>query len=415
MFLYNGYKVKHVLNITDVGHLTSDADEGEDKMELGAKREGKTAWEIAEFYTNEFKRDIKLLNILEPDIWSKATGHIKEQIELVKCLDDKGFTYKTSDGIYFDTSKMPDYGKLARLDIEGLKGGSRIEIGEKRNKTDFALWKFSPEGSKRQMEWDSPWGKGFPGWHLECSAMAMKYLGKHFDIHCGGIDHIPVHHTNEIAQSESCTGEKFVNYWLHGEFLVMGEEKMAKSAGGFLTLQALTDKGYDPLDFRYLCLGTYYRKRLQFTWEILDGARNAYSRLKTRILEFKSLSPQDFSGDDKSDKFDEYESKFNESINNDLNIPEGLAVLWEVIRDENLSPPDKLALAYDFDNVFGLGLKEVEEKKADIPDEVLRLVEQRTIAKQNKDFKSADDIRKKIKEMGYELIDKKDKVEIKEI
>lgn len=423
MFLYNGYKVKHILNITDVGHLISDADEGEDKMELGSQREGKTAWEIAEFYTDEFKKDIKLLNILEPDVWCKATDHIKEQIALVKCLEEKGFTYKTSDGVYFDTLKFPDYGRLARLDIEGLKGGSRIDIGEKRNKTDFALWKFSPKDSKRQMEWDSPWGKGFPGWHIECSAMSMKYLGNHFDIHCGGIDHIPVHHTNEIAQSESCTGEKFVNYWLHGEFLVMGEdEKMAKSKENFLTLQVLIDKGYGPLDYRYLCLGTYYRKRLQFTLEILDGARNGYSRLKNRILEFKNDANSPFEkhvpagskrGGEVKGVVSEYEQKFNEAISNDLNIPEALAVLWEVIRDEKLSPGEKLGLAYDFDAVLGLGLKDVEEKKTDVPEEVLRLVEERTKAKQNKDFKAADEIRNKIKALGYVLVDRKDGVEVK--
>lgn len=413
MFLYNGYEVKQVMNITDVGHLVSDEDVGEDKMEVGAKREGKSVWDIANFYTDEFKKDFKRLNILKPNIWSKATDHIKEQIELVKCLEEKGFTYKTSDGIYFDTSKMSDYGKLARLDIEGLKGGSRIDIREKRNKTDFALWKFSPKDSKRQMEWDSPWGKGFPGWHIECSAMSMKYLGNHFDIHCGGIDHIPVHHTNEIAQSESCTGEKFVNYWLHGEFLVTGEnEKMAKSAEKtILRLQTLIDKSYDPLDFRYMCLGTHYRKRLQFSFEILDSARNAFERLKNRILEFRNDSSNFSNLSDPSD----YKNRFNGAVNDDLNIPESLAVLWEAIRDEKLNPAEKLGLVYDFDKVLGLRLKDVEEKKTEVPDEVMKLVEERNKARKKKDFKLADEIRKKIKEMGYELIDKKDAVEVKKL
>ena len=221
VLLYNGYEVYHVMNITDVGHLVSDDDEGEDKMEKGAQREGKTVWEIADYYTGVFKKDIKLLNIIPPDVYSKATDYIQEQIDMIKCLEEKGFAYVTSDGVYYDTSKFPTYPDLAKLDIKGLQEGKRIEFSEeKRNITDFALWKFSPKDSERQMEWDAPWGKGFPGWHIECSAMSKKFLGPHFDIHCGGIDHIPIHHTNEIAQSEACNGEKYVNYWLHGEFLI---------------------------------------------------------------------------------------------------------------------------------------------------------------------------------------------------
>jgi cysteinyl-tRNA synthetase len=410
MFLYNGYEVKQVMNITDVGHLTSDEDVGEDKMEVSAQREGRSVWDIANFYTEEFKKDFQRLNILNPDVYCKATDHIPEQIELVKCLEKKGFTYLTSDGVYFDTSKMRNYGELARLDVEGLKGGSRIELGEKRNKTDFALWKFSPRDSKRQMQWESPWGVGFPGWHIECSAMAMKYLGNHFDIHCGGTDHIPVHHTNEIAQSESCTGEKFVNYWFHGEFLVIGEEaKMSKSKENFIRLQTLIDWGYDPMDYRYLCLGTHYRKRLQFSREILDQAKNAFTRLKTRIVEFKSDKSDKSDTSDKSDKFD----KFRNAINDDLNIPEALAVLWEVIRDESLSPANRLATAYEFDKVLALGLKEVEETKTEVPEEIVKLVEERNEARKRKDFQAADEIRKRVKEMGYELIDKKDGIEIK--
>lgn len=423
MFLYSGYEVKQVMNITDVGHLTSDEDVGEDKMEVGAQREGKSVWDIASFYTEEFNKDFKRLNILDPDVWCKATDHIKEQIELVQCLEQKGFTYVTSDGVYFDTSKMQNYGKLARLDVEGLKGGSRIDIGEKRNKTDFALWKFSPKDSKRQMEWESPWGTGFPGWHIECSAMSMKYLGNHFDIHCGGIDHIPVHHTNEIAQAESCTGEKFVNYWFHGEFLVIGDEaKMSKSKENFIRLQTLIDWGYDPMDYRYLCLGTHYRKRLQFSREILDQAKNAYMRLKTRIIEFKKQHSPLAKGEQRgvvplnkwgSEAGVVYRERFLSAISSDLNIPEALAVIWEVIRDESLSPADRLAAAYDFDRVLGLGLEEVEETKTEIPEGIIQLVKERDEARKRKDFKQADEIRTRIKEMGYELIDKKDGVEVK--
>jgi cysteinyl-tRNA synthetase len=413
VLLYNGYEVKHVMNITDVGHLQSDADEGEDKMELGSAREGKTAWELSEYYTKEFQNDLKQLNIIPPDIWCKATDHIKEQIDLVKCLEQKGYTYITSDGVYFDTTRVPDYGKLAGLDIEGLKAGARIEMNEeKKNKTDFALWKFSPKGKKRQMEWDSPWGVGFPGWHIECSAMSMKYLGETFDIHCGGVDHVPVHHTNEIAQAESCTGHKFVNYWLHNEFLVFEAEKMSKSAGEFLRLKTLVDKGYDALDYRYFNLGAVYRKHLQFTWENLDAAKNAYQRLKNRIIEFKTTDSSDYT--DSSDLIADYKQRYLEAVNDDLNIPAGLAVLWDVVRNDLLSHKARLELLYDFDNVLGLGLKDVKKKSGDeIPEEVMSLVNQRTQAKKNKDFKLADELRNKVKEMGYVIVDKKDGVEVK--
>ncbi|HKZ34226.1 MAG TPA: cysteine--tRNA ligase, partial [Candidatus Nanoarchaeia archaeon] len=265
VFLYNNYKVKHIINVTDVGHLTSDADTGEDKIERAAKREGKTAREIADYYLRIFQEDFKKLNILEPNSWPKATEHIKEQIELIKKLEEKGFTYKTNDGIYFNTGKLKDYGKLARLKIRGLQAGKRISLGEKKNKTDFALWKFSPLGEKRQQEWDSPWGIGFPGWHIECSAMSMKYLGENFDIHTGGQDHIQIHHTNEIAQSEAATGKPFVRYWLHGAWLLFRGRKISKSLGGLYTISELEKLGFEPIDFRYLCLGTHYRKPLSFT------------------------------------------------------------------------------------------------------------------------------------------------------
>ncbi|HEY3251092.1 MAG TPA: cysteine--tRNA ligase [Ignavibacteria bacterium] len=425
VLIYNEYEVTHIMNITDVGHLVSDDDVGEDKMEVGSERTGKSVWEIADYYIKWFKDDAKLLNIIPPAHYTRATEYIKEQIDLIKCLEDKGYTYKTSDGVYFDTSKLSDYSKLAMIDIKGLEEGKRIEFSaEKKNKTDFALWKFSPKDKKRQMEWDSPWGKGFPGWHIECSAMSRKFLGDTIDIHCGGIDHIPIHHTNEIAQSESCTGKKFVNYWLHGAFLEEEEGKMSKSKGEFLRLKLLMDKGYLPMDYRYLCLGTHYRKRLLFSWDILDQAKNAYTRLKNRVAELI-----DYAGySDNKGPFHQklsiggdsallvYRERFLEAVNDDLNMPEGLSVLWDTLRESKLPAQTKLDLIYDFDKVLGLGLDSISKNTEDeVPDKVTELVARRTEAKKAKDFKLADKIRKQIKELGYEIIDKKDKVEVKAI
>src|SRR2546429_2982032 len=277
---WNGYRVKHVMNVTDVGHLTSDADTGEDKMEKGARRTVMNDTATAEIYTNAFRDDLTLLAIEAPTILSRATDHIPEQIAFIADIEKNGFTYRTSDGIYFDTSKQPDYGYLARLDKAGLEAGRRVDVGEKKHATDFALWKFSPPGAKRQMQWESPWGVGFPGWHIECSAMAQKYLGDYFDIHCGGEDHIPVHHTNEIAQTEARVGTRLANFWMHGYFLVLNDAKMAKSEGGFLRVQTLIDKGYDPLAYRYLCLTGHYRSQLNFTWEALDAAATGLDRMR---------------------------------------------------------------------------------------------------------------------------------------
>lgn len=418
VLLYNGYDVTHIMNITDVGHLVSDGDEGEDKMEKGSARTGKTVWEIAEYYTKFFLDDAKLLNILPPTKYTKATDYIKEQIDMVKRLDDKGYTYVTSDGVYFDTSKLKDYGKLAKLDIEGLEEGSRITFStEKKNKTDFALWKFSPKESdaKRQMEWDAPWGKGFPGWHVECSAMSQKFLGDTFDIHCGGIDHIPIHHTNEIAQSEACTGKPFVHYWLHGAFLEEDTGKMSKSKGEFLRVKTLVDKGYSPLDYRYLCLGTHYRKRLLFSWDILDQAKVSLGRLRENIKTIREDAKKNFDARDASMPEKE-KDKFTEAVNDDLNMPQALAVLWGVIRSDKLSGIEKMNLAIDFDRVLGLDLDKTQEaKKADVPEEVMNIVEKRTTAKKAKDFKLADELRGKIKKLGYDVVDKKDGVEVKSI
>lgn len=406
---YNGYEVKYVMNITDVGHLTSDHDEGEDKMEKSAKEKGTSVWEISKYYTEVFLKDVKLMNILAPDVYTKATDYITEQISMVKCLEEKGFTYITRDGVYYDTSKFPEYTNLARLDVEGMKEGARIEFSdEKKNITDFALWKFSPKNEKRQMEWESPWGKGFPGWHIECSAMSTAILGKHFDIHCGGIDHLPVHHTNEIAQSEACTGEKYVNYWLHGEFLNMGDEKMSKSTGKFVTLQTLIDEGYSPLDYRYFLLMAHYRKKLKFSSEALDSAKSGYRNLLSKLASLKKSENEAATDETVTEGF---KSKFLEAINDDLNMPVAMSVLWDIIKSNSISATDKLELAADFDNVFGLKLiesVEMPESKAEIPEEVSLLAARRLEAKKSKDFKLADEIRNEIKTLGYEVVDTKD-------
>ena len=343
---WNGYRVRHVMNVTDVGHLTSDADDGEDKMEKGARRTGKSAWEIAKIYTEDFLSDLKRLHIEDPTVLCRATDHIREQIDFIVDIEKNGFTYRTPDGIYFDTAKQPDYGYLARLDVKGLEAGKRVELGAKRHITDFALWKFSPEGEKRQMEWDSPWGKGFPGWHIECSAMAQKYLGDYFDIHCGGEDHISVHHTNEIAQTEARVGTRLANFWMHGYFLLLNDAKMAKSAGEFLRVQSLVDRGYDPLAYRYLCLTGHYRGQLNFTWNALDAAATALDRLRNGVYALRD-APQ--SAPDAA-----LVERFGNEINDDLNLPRALAVAWEALRGE-LPAGVKRATLVRFDTRAGSG------------------------------------------------------------
>lgn len=406
ILLFNKLKVNHVMNYTDVGHLTSDADEGEDKMEKAAAKEKKTAKEIASYYASVFEEDCKKLNILAPDKVPKATGHIKEQIEMIQSLEEKGFTYKTSDGIYFDSSKFKDYGILGRLNESGLKAGKRVDLGEKKSKTDFALWKFSPENEKRQQEWKSPFGIGFPGWHIECSAMSSKYLGKEFDIHTGGIDHVQVHHTNEIAQSECALGVKpWVRYWLHGEFLTFKGEKVSKSTGGLYTISDLEKLGFDAIDFRYLCLNTHYRKQLNFDLKVLEGAKNAHERLKNILLELKRRNNSN------NMSLDEYKKEFLGFVNDDLNMPEALSVLWNVLRDEKLGSKEKLELVYEFDKVLGLNLKSVEEEK--VPEEIQKLVAEREQARKDKDFKKADGIRKDLKNKGYLLEDSKEGILVK--
>ena len=391
---YNGYKVEHVQNITDVGHLTSDADTGEDKMEKGSRRTGLTAWEIAEKYTQAFKDDLQKLNILEPTIWCKATDHIGEQIALVQCIEEKSYTYRTSDGIYFDTSRLQDYGYLGRLDIEGLRAGSRVDLAEKRNPTDFALWKFSPTDQKRQMEWDSPWGVGFPGWHIECSAMAHKCLGSFFDIHCGGEDHIPIHHTNEIAQTQACYGTKLANFWMHGYFLQLDSMKMAKSAGVFLRLQSVIDRGYDPLTYRYFCLNAHYRSKLNFTWEGMDGAQTALNRLRATSCDWGLPGSVD----------ETYLERFIKRINEDLNMPRALALTWDLVKSD-LSPSTKKATLIEFDKVLGLRLADWEPVEETVPAEIVALVEQRQKARAEKRWQESDSLRDQISEAGYEIQD----------
>jgi len=399
---YDGYKVIHIMNYTDVGHLTSDADTGEDKMEKGAKREGKTAWEIADFYIKAFEKDTQALNILKPTATPRATDHIAEQIELIKKIEEKGFTYKTDDGIYFDTSKLKNYGKLAMLDEKGLKAGARVEMAEgKKSPTDFALWKFTPNGVRRQMEWPSPWGVGFPGWHIECSAMSQKYLGEQFDIHCGGVDHINVHHTNEIAQSEAAFGKIPAKFWLHNEFLLVDSGKMGKSEGNIFTLKTLIDKGFNPLAYRYLVLTAHYRSKLNFTWESLEAAQNALNNLYQIFGEYP----------DGGKISKEYKKEFEEAIDDDLDTPKAIALVWKLIKDEKISDADKKQTLLDSDKVFGLGLDKI--KKVEIPDEIKKLAEQREKLRQEKKWDEADEVRKKIEEMGFHIEDAKEGPEIK--
>jgi cysteinyl-tRNA synthetase len=391
---FNGYAVKHVMNITDVGHLTSDADTGEDKMEKGARRTGKTAWEIAEFYTAAFQADMQRLNIQEPHVWCRATDYIPEQIEMIRCIEARGFTYRTGDGIYFDTANLADYGHLARLDIAGLQAGARVEVGEKRNLTDFALWKFSAPGEQRQMEWASPWGVGFPGWHIECSAMSAKFLGSFFDIHCGGEDHIPVHHTNEIAQTQACHGTHLANFWLHGTFLQIDEAKMSKSTGEFLRLQTLIDQGIDPLAYRFFCLGAHYRAKLNFTWESLEGAATALGRLRTAVHSWGEPGARD----------EEFVERFAAQANDDLNMPRAVAVVWELVRSD-LPPATKKATLLQLDQVLGLRLGEWQPVEQSIPADILALAAQRQQARTEKRWLDADALRDQIKDAGYELED----------
>jgi len=399
---YNNFKVNHVMNITDVGHLAGDRDMGVDKVEKIAKTTGKTAWEIADFYTLAFKDDLTKLNIIFPDTLCKATDNIKEQIKMIEKLEKKGYTYKISDGIYFDTSKVADYTKLSHQKLEELKEGARVEANvEKKNPTDFALWKFSPKDEKRQMEWPSPWGIGFPGWHIECSAMSVKYLGEQFDIHCGAVDFISLHHTNELAQTETATGKiPWVNYWLHGAFLNMtGGRKMAKSAGDVVTLHTeFINKNINPLVYRFATLNVHYRKPMEWSDDITVSAKNGYENLLNKICNLGQKIGQ-------INK--ESKAKFLADINDDLNMPKALATVQEVLKSD-LSDADKLATILDFDKVLGLNLENAvknENIKIEIPKNIQALLNERKIARDNKDWKKADALRDQILSLGFEVKD----------
>lgn len=408
---YNGYQVERVMNITDVGHLTGDMDMGEDKLEIGAKREGKSAWEIAEFYTQAFKNDLAALNMEEPTRWCHATDNIAEQIDLIRTLETRGYTYRTSDGVYFNTSLVKDYNKLSHLPLQDLKEGARVEKNpEKKNPTDFALWKFSPTTAslKRQMEWESPWGLGFPGWHIECSAMSLKYLAGKLDIHCGGVDHINIHHTNEIAQSEAATGQKFFNYWLHGAFLnIPGGKKMAKSEDNFLTLEnAFLKKGIDPLAYRFAACQVHYRKPMEYSEEAIDSARSGLSSLYNQI---QNLGAYDAAKGvfiwTEGEVDTEFKNKFLEAINDDLNIPQALAVAQEMLKS-GLNNNDKLATILDFDRVLGLNLSPANlfndyVSVSNLPDDIKKNKKEYEEAKEIKDYSRSDQLRQVSAAAGY--------------
>ncbi len=401
---YDGYKIKGVMNITDVGHLMSDADDGEDKMAKASREQKKAPLEIAQFYTSVFFEDLSKLNIGRPEVIAKATEHIQDMISYVSQLVDKGYGYEIDDGIYFDISKFEGYGKLSRLNLEEQQAGARVEVNsQKRHPADFALWKKAEPG--HIMQWDSPWGRGYPGWHIECSAMSRKYLGMPFDVHTGGVDHIPVHHENEIAQNEALTGKQSVNYWVHGEFMLVDNGKMSKSLGNTYRISDLEDRGYRALDFRYFCLNTHYRKKLNFTFEGLDAAKSAYARLLSLLFKHKSSNV----ATDK-DLLESYEKDFEEAIDDDLNIPLALGVLWKMIK-ENKSK-DIYELALKFDKVLGLSLDtaacDEEEPREDIPAEIVELCERRKAAKANKDYAGADALRSEIAAQGYTVVDTKD-------
>ncbi|MBL4938622.1 cysteine--tRNA ligase [Clostridium sp. YIM B02515] len=407
---YIGFEVKHAMNITDVGHLESDSDSGEDKMALGASREKKTVWEIARFYEEAFLKDCELLNIKRPYVVCRATEHIEDMIKFIQLLEQKGFTYIANGNVYFSIEKFPDYTKLANLSIDELKAGSRVEVDpHKKNPMDFVLWFTNSKFSNQIMQWESPWGKGFPGWHIECSAMSMKYLGDRIDIHCGGVDHIPVHHTNEIAQSESAVGHKWVNYWMHGEFLVFDNGKMSKSNGGFLTVSKLIEKGFSPLDYRYFCLQSKYKKQLVFSFESLKEAQKSFSRLKSKIKGIlESKNAEDMLNED---NIKSYQAKFAEQISDDLNIANAFTILSEVIKDEALNNSEKVYLIEDFDRVFSLNLTEINNANENLSVDdtyINNLIQERNQARKEKNWARADEIRNILLDQNIELIDSKE-------
>ncbi len=423
----NEYDVTHVMNITDVGHLVSDADTGEDKMEKGARKFGLTVWEIAKKFEKQFFNSTDQLNIQRPDKVLRATEHIKDQIELIHILEEKGYTYKTKDGVYFDTSKFPDYTKLSGQNSEEIKAGARVEMTPgKRHPTDFALWKFSPSmgsGQKREMEWESPWGVGFPGWHVECSAMSMRALGPTIDIHTGGIDHIAIHHTNEIAQSEAASGKQFVRYWVHHAFLMIEGEKMSKSLGNLFTVEEVTQRNIHPLALRYLFLQTHYRQEMNFTWEALEAAQVALKKLWEEAAVFGKLHHAKSTDREPSQKTLKRYEEFVDQVNFDLNIPAAIATLHRGLKEDVKDDFDMLFLLEKSDEILGLdirknGIQLYEENErlnkgeGDLtPEEqqVMELVGERQLLRKEKKFHLADQVRHKIHELGYEVEDSEGK------
>lgn len=399
-----GYNVKRVMNITDVGHLQSDADTGEDKMLMGAKREGKTVYEIADFYTKEFFSDTDKLNIKKPEIISKASDNIDEYIKIIDKLLETGYAYKSGNNVYFDISKAKDYYKLSGKNEEELIIGARDDVSHdemKKNPFDFALWFTKSKFDNQEMKWDSPYGVGYPGWHIECSGICMRYLGEYLDIHCGGVDNIFPHHTNEIAQSEAYVGHKWCNYWVHGEHLNDKSGKMSKSKGEFLTVSLLESKGYNPLSYRFMCLQSHYRNQLVFSYDSLDTAQSAYEKLKSRV---KSLFKE--KNDLNEDLVNNYINSFKEALSNDLNTSNALTILFDVLKDGNLNDYSKLYLVGEFDKVLSLDLIE-EEKEIDseLLTKINKLIEERNIAKSNKDYALADKIRDELKNMNVVIKD----------
>lgn len=412
---YLGYQVKHVMNITDVGHLT-DEDRGEDKFEKSAKKHQKTVWQVTKFFTDHFFTTIDQLNIARPDITAKATDHIEEMINLVKTLAEKGLTYKTDEAVYFDTTKFDDYGKLAGQALEEKLVGAREDVyvdPKKKNPTDFVLWfKRAGRFADHTMHWSSPWGEGFPGWHIECSAMSMKYLGKTIDIHAGGVDHISVHHTNEIAQSEASTGKPFVRFWFHNEHLLVEGKKMSKSLGNYYTIDDIKEAGVEPMGIRYLFLQSHYRQQMNFTWDSGKAAQEGYKKIKDAVLALKEQSRPISSSYNKLNKVDVFRRQFNHALRSDLNLPQAVSIFWQVIKSD-LSSTDKLALVLDFDQVLSLDLTKVKEEK--IPANVIKLAEERKKARERKDFKKADQLRKEIKKLGYLIEDLNGEYKIKKL
>ncbi len=395
-----GYDVHHVMNITDVGHLESDADLGRDKMVLASEREARSPWEIARFYEDAFFADLELLGVLAPHVRARATEHMPDIIAFVRDLEAEGFAYVVDGNVYFDIGRYADYPRLARLSLDELREGARVEVDpRKRNPLDFVLWFSRSKYPNQIMQWDSPWGRGFPGWHIECSAIASRYLGDRIDIHCGGVDHVSVHHTNERAQSEARYGHRWVNVWMHGEFLVLRTSKMAKSAGGFLTLGSLMEAGFAPVHYRYYTLGARYRSQLEFSWEALDAARTAFENLKNRVCAWR-VDPEPARGGSATE---DHRARFWEAIAEDLDTPRAMAALWEAVRDPRLGSEAKLDLLEDFDRVLGLGVSEWRRPR--IPEELEQLVADREEARARRDWETADALRDELREAGIQLKD----------